>query len=354
MPRTASTSPYRLTRPETVITVSGPVPPSTCLASRSVPVCPPSRRLTGSRLPGSGSSYERNRVAEPPAVRRYSPSPAGSSSSAARIRYSALRVSVSTLRACAAWASVPALIDLEGRHRDLPDQAAHLDRRAAGAAGHHVPGSVQLVRVRGRVRPALVGQLVGAPAALASLSPDQALILELLERRVDRAGAWPPDSPAALADLLDDLVAVHGLLGEQRERCRPDIAAPGPRPAHAALAAPRAEVRAFRVRRGSRDRQGSPDRRNGPAKCPRPRPRPRPAVPLLAVAVPAAPLAVVGGLPPAWCAALAALFVVSHWSCSLCCELRICLSPTSSACHRSSSIRQRYIVNFFMASPGAS
>jgi hypothetical protein len=40
-------------------------------------------------------------------------------------------------------------------------------------------------------------------------------------------------------------------------------------------------------------------------------------MPLLAVAVEAAPLAVLGRLPPAWCAALAALVVVSHWSYSL-------------------------------------
>jgi hypothetical protein len=36
------------------------------------------------------------------------------------------------------------------------------------------------------------------------------------------------------------------------------------------------------------------------------------AVPLLSVAMPASWFAILGRLPPAWCAASAALFVVSH------------------------------------------
>src|SRR6185437_15861486 len=77
---------------------------------------------------------------------------------------------------------------------------------------------------------------------LAGLGPDQALVLQLLERRVDRAGAGPPDSPAALADLLDDLIAVQRALGQQGQRRRADVAAPGPRPAHPRLARPRAHA----------------------------------------------------------------------------------------------------------------
>src|SRR5262245_34264655 len=39
MPRTASTSPYRLTRPETDITVSGPAPSLTCSLAGLIPAC---------------------------------------------------------------------------------------------------------------------------------------------------------------------------------------------------------------------------------------------------------------------------------------------------------------------------
>ena len=54
---------------------------------------------------------------------------------------------------------------------------------------------------------------------------DQALVLELLQRRIDRAGARAPDAVTALLDLLHDLVAVARLLGEQQQRRRADVAA---------------------------------------------------------------------------------------------------------------------------------
>ena len=40
---------------------------------------------------------------------------------------------------------------------------------------------------------------------------------EQLQGRVDRSGAGLPGAAGALADLADDLVAVHRLLGEDRE-----------------------------------------------------------------------------------------------------------------------------------------
>jgi hypothetical protein len=92
--------------------------------------------------------------------------------------------------------------------------------------------------VIGHVLTALVGQDVAPAAAVTGLGDDQALVLELLQRRVDRAGARPPDSPAPLADLLDDLVPVHRLLGQQGQRRRADVPALGPRPAHPRLARP--------------------------------------------------------------------------------------------------------------------
>src|SRR5580704_8446059 len=372
MPRTASTSPYRLTRPETVITVSGPaLSPSNCLASGPVPVC----TVPVCAVPACAAILAASldlAVPDRPSTSVIAPSLAASGAALLCIGRGLVLVSgedpvqrlagVGQQLACLGRLGVGASADdLEGRHRDLADQAAHLHRRAAGATGDYVPGGVQLVRVRGRIRAALVGQLVGAPAALASLSPDQALILELLQRRVDRAGAWPPDSPAALADLLDDLVAGHGLLAEQCQRCGPHVTAPGSRTAHAALAAPGAE--SVHLGSAGKARTGRETGTAGTAGEPRTSERAREvpaatatrsaAMPFLAVAMPAASFAVVGRLPSSCCAAPAALFVVRHVVVLLVTAWRSgsALSP-SSDCHRSSSIGQRYIVNFSLASAG--
>ena len=51
------------------------------------------------------------------------------------------------------------------------------------------------------------GQSEGATGVTLLLS-DEAFVLELLEHRVDRAGARAPDIARALCDLLDELVAV--------------------------------------------------------------------------------------------------------------------------------------------------
>jgi hypothetical protein len=69
-----------------------------------------------------------------------------------------------------------------------------------------------------------VGQ-VELLAALGLVGPDQALVLELLERGVDRARAGAPDALAAALDLLHELVAVARLLGEEREQRGADVAA---------------------------------------------------------------------------------------------------------------------------------
>ena len=71
-----------------------------------------------------------------------------------------------------------------------------------------------------------VRQLVDPLARLGRGLADEVLVLELLERRVDGPGARPPDASGSLGELLDDLVAVHGLLGEQREDRGADVAAP--------------------------------------------------------------------------------------------------------------------------------
>jgi hypothetical protein len=66
------------------------------------------------------------------------------------------------------------------------------------------------------------------------LGPDQTLILQKLEGGVDRAGAGLPEAAALLADILDNLVAVSGMLGQQEQNRPTDIAAADPRSASAA------------------------------------------------------------------------------------------------------------------------
>src|ERR1022692_2598333 len=122
--------------------------------------------------------------------------------------------------------------DLRCGHGNLPDQLAHLGRGAAGVPGNGIPWRVQLVRVGIGIVPSVLGEDVRSPAALPRLRADQAFILQLLQRRVDRPRARPPDTAAPLADLLDDLVPVHRALGQQRERRRADVAALGPGASH--------------------------------------------------------------------------------------------------------------------------
>ncbi len=101
------------------------------------------------------------------------------------------------------------------------------------AASNGSPSSSRLLSTY--VAP-LGGELVGA-LALELDGVDQALVLELLEGRVDRAGARLPDALGAALDLLDELVAVLRLLLEQQQQGGADVAAPGAGAASAATAA---------------------------------------------------------------------------------------------------------------------
>src|SRR5262249_28339213 len=65
-------------------------------------------------------------------------------------------------------------------------------------------------------------------AALDLLRRDQPLVLEQLERGVDRAGAGGPTAAGALLELLNHLVAMHGPIGEQREDSAADVASANP------------------------------------------------------------------------------------------------------------------------------
>src|SRR3954470_219925 len=103
--------------------------------------------------------------------------------------------------------------NLARRIRELVQQPAQVDARGVG------------VERRERVAPgvAMLGQLLAAgvckgdePAAGVGGHRHEALVLELVDRRVDRARAWAPGPAGTLRDGLHELVAVHRLLLEQQ------------------------------------------------------------------------------------------------------------------------------------------
>src|SRR5215218_163594 len=163
--------------------------------------------------------------------------------------------------------------ELEQRHADLPHRAHQLPRALAHVALDVVPRGAQLVAVRLHVGAALVGQLERL-TALAGRDADEPLVLELLQRRVDGAGARPPDAVGALFDLLHQLVAVARLLVEQHEQRRADVAAAGARAARRAeageaelLTAAAAAVRAAPARSAAAHREPAEQARVDGVTC---------------------------------------------------------------------------------------
>ena len=153
--------------------------------------------------------------------------PVGSSS--ARIRYIERRVCASTARAWVSCSGEPArrtsITAIMTWRTRSPSSIA--SSSVIPATASHEP--LQLVGVLVRVGPARVGERVHPAAALA-LGGDQALVLELLQGRVDRPRARPPHAAGAPGDLLDQLVAVPlTALVEQVEDGRADIALARPR-----------------------------------------------------------------------------------------------------------------------------
>src|SRR3954447_20167376 len=106
----------------------------------------------------------------------------------------------------------------------------------------HLPGLVQLVGVLLDVAPALVREVEDLAPVLVGRR-DQTLVLQLLQDRVHRAGARPPETAAALTELVHDRVAVARLLGEQREDGCADVAAAPPPATAPAVPATRTEAR---------------------------------------------------------------------------------------------------------------
>jgi hypothetical protein len=103
----------------------------------------------------------------------------------------------------------------------LRDSAAQVDVAGLDAVGDLLPRR-GLDFLRGGA--AVVGQLEKLLAAVTFACHQQALVDQQLQRRVDRAGAGPPQVLAALGDLLDHLVAMHWPLGQELEDRGADIA----------------------------------------------------------------------------------------------------------------------------------
>src|SRR3954452_23233184 len=159
----------------------------------------------------------------------------------------------------------PGLVGVAGgdalhcRPADLEHQAADVHGALVHAALDGVPGLAEVLAVVRDVRTARLGELVGAAALLLLGETDQALVLELLERRVHRAGARLPDAVRAALDLLDELVAVLRRLLQQDEHGGADVAAPGATPAAAAAAAPaRSEEERLELARVAAERAAGP------------------------------------------------------------------------------------------------
>ena len=164
---------------------------------------------------------------------------------------------------CAARAG---LGDLTGRREHLVHEIAELDEVGVDRLGRLVPRGGGAF---GGGDASFVGEREGAAPRFGRGRLDQALVLELLQRRVDGARARRPVAAAPLGDDLDDLVAVHRLLGEEREDGGADVAAPGAaagaeeRPAEAARAVAVAPAAASRPVAGheqdvrARGRRGS-------------------------------------------------------------------------------------------------
>src|SRR5699024_8376351 len=122
------------------------------------------------------------------------------------------------------------LVGITG-HRDLAGRCLH---RSAGTAevdasgpategGERVP---ELVGPLGEELLAVVGEGHQPSTAVAG-GDDQAFVLELRDRGIDRSSAGTPGVPGAFGDRLHQLVTVHRLVGQQQQDRCPDVTALG-------------------------------------------------------------------------------------------------------------------------------
>ena len=118
--------------------------------------------------------------------------------------------------------SVPGLSHLHDGCPHFAHEAAEVDQGTVGALRCLFPRGGTVTGGVGR-GPALGGQ-AEHPAPFRLVGGHQSLVLHHLEGGIDRARAGPPDAATPLGELGDDLVAVHRLLGEQRDDGGPHVA----------------------------------------------------------------------------------------------------------------------------------
>src|SRR5699024_4358103 len=88
--------------------------------------------------------------------------------------------------------------------------------------GSAVPDRMQVTAVLLDIVLALGGEM-GNRAPVGFLGVDKAFVGELGYHRIHRAGAGHPGALRAVSDLLDDLVAVLWLVGQQGQHRQPDV-----------------------------------------------------------------------------------------------------------------------------------
>ena len=113
------------------------------------------------------------------------------------------------------------LAHLHDGRSDFEGQALEVHQGAVGATGRILPGG-GTVAGRSRRVPSLIGQPEDSPT-FCCVRRDQALVFHGLEGGVDGSGARAPHTTAAFGELGDDLVAVHGLLGQEGEDGGTDV-----------------------------------------------------------------------------------------------------------------------------------
>src|SRR5450759_5694189 len=116
------------------------------------------------------------------------------------------------------------LADLEDHGHELADRLA-VAAAARVALGRVLPGS-GLVGGLGDGGLAGIGEAEDL-LARSLFACDKTLVSEELERGVDRTRGRAPGAAAACGELLDHLVAVHRLLGEQAKNGSADVASAG-------------------------------------------------------------------------------------------------------------------------------